>query len=383
MSTQQINNLFNKKILIQATIDSFTKLNPVILIKNPIIFMVGIGSILTTITVFSGFISNNFSWFNFQIAIWLWITVLFANFSEAIAEGRGKAQADSLRKNRTQTLARLLVDNKEKTIAAPELRKGDVVICDAGDVILVVGEVIKGIADFVESAITGESAPVIRESGGDRSAVTGGTKVISDRILIKITAESGDNFIDRMIALVEGAKRQKTPNEIALSILLAGLSIIFLLAVATLPSFFRYSLSASGLPMSQNLTIPVLIALLVCLIPTTIGGLLSAIGISGMDRLLQRNIIATSGKAIEAAGDVDVLLLDKTGTITLGNRMATNFFPADGVNEVDLAHAAQLSSLSDETPEGRSIVHLAKEKFYFRGKEINPKNIFLFLLHEK
>ena len=374
MSTRQINSLFNKKILFQATKDSFTKLNPVILIKNPVIFMVGIGSVLTTITVFSGIFSGNFSGFNLNIAIWLWFTVLFANFSEAIAEGRGKAQADSLRKSRIQTMARRWVGDREETVAAPELRKGDVVICDAGDVIPSDGEVIEGIASVDESAITGESAPVIRESGGDRSAVTGGTKVISDRILIKITSEPGDSFMDHMIALVEGAKRQKTPNEIALSILLAGLSIIFLLAVVTLPAFFGYSLTASGLPLSQNLTIPVLIALLVCLIPTTIGGLLSAIGISGMDRLLQRNIIATSGKAIEAAGDVDVLLLDKTGTITLGNRMATNFFPADGVSETDLAHAAQLSSLSDETPEGRSIVILAKEKFDFRGRDVHQKN---------
>ncbi len=374
MSTRQINSLFNKKIVLQATKDSFIKLNPVILIKNPVIFMVGIGSVLTTVTVFSGLFSGNFSGFNLNIAIWLWFTVLFANFSEAIAEGRGKAQAESLRKNRTQTRARRLVGDHEETVAAPELRKGDVVICDAGDVIPSDGEVVEGIASVDESAITGESAPVIRESGGDRSAVTGGTKVISDRILVRITSEPGDTFIDRMISLVEGAKRQKTPNEIALSILLAGLSIIFLLAVVTLPAFFGYSLSASGLPMSQNLTIPVLIALLVCLIPTTIGGLLSAIGISGMDRLLQRNIIATSGKAIEAAGDVDVLLLDKTGTITLGNRMATNLFPADGVSEVVLAHAAQLSSLSDETPEGRSIVILAKEKFDFRGREIHQKN---------
>jgi potassium-transporting ATPase ATP-binding subunit len=374
MSTRQINSLFNKKILLQATKDSFIKLNPIILIKNPVIFMVGIGSVLTTFTVISGLFSGNFSNFNLQISIWLWFTVLFANFSEAIAEGRGKAQADSLRKSRIQTMARRLVGDKEESVAAPELRKGDVVICDAGDIIPSDGEVVEGIASVDESAITGESAPVIRESGGDRSAVTGGTKVISDRILVKITSEPGDNFIDRMIALVEGAKRQKTPNEIALSILLAGLSIIFLLAVVTLPAFFGYSLTASGLPMSQNLTIPVLIALLVCLIPTTIGGLLSAIGISGMDRLLQRNIIATSGKAIEAAGDVDVLLLDKTGTITLGNRMATNFFPADGVSEVDLAHAAQLSSLSDETPEGRSIVILAKEKFDFRGRDVHQHN---------
>ena len=374
MSTKQNTSLFNKKLMLQAAKDSFIKLNPVSLIKNPVIFMVGIGSVLTTITVISGLFSGHFSGFNLNITIWLWFTVLFANFSEAIAEGRGKAQADSLRKNRTQTLARKIVGQKEENVAAPELKKGDVVVCEAGDVIPSDGEVVEGIASVDESAITGESAPVIRESGGDRSAVTGGTKVISDRILIKITSEPGDTFIDRMIALVEGAKRQKTPNEIALSILLSGLSIIFLLAVVTLPAFFNYSLSASGLPQSQNLTLPVLIALLVCLIPTTIGGLLSAIGISGMDRLLQRNVIATSGRAIEAAGDVDVLLLDKTGTITLGNRMATEFFPADGVRPTDLAHAAQLSSLSDETPEGRSIVILAKSKFGWRGHDVNQKN---------
>ena len=374
MSNKQNTSLFRKDLFLKAFKDSFIKLNPVLLIKNPVIFIVGIGSVLTTITVISGLFSGTFSLFNFQIALWLWFTVLFANFSEAIAEGRGKAQAESLRKNRTQTLARKITGNKEEQVAAPELKKGDVVVCETGDVIPSDGEVIEGIASVDESAITGESAPVIRESGGDRSAVTGGTKVISDRILIRITSEPGDTFIDRMIALVEGAQRQKTPNEIALSILLSGLSIIFLLAVVTLPAFFGYSLSASGLPQSQNLTIPVLIALLVCLIPTTIGGLLSAIGISGMDRLLQRNVIATSGRAIEAAGDVDVLLLDKTGTITLGNRMATDFFPADGVRETDLAHTAQLSSLSDETPEGRSIVILAKEKFGWRGNDIHQKN---------
>jgi len=374
MSTREINSLLNKKIILQASKDSFIKLNPVILIKNPVIFMVGIGSVLTTTIVITGLFTGNFSSFNFQIALWLWFTVLFANFSEAIAEGRGKAQAESLRKNRTQTMARRVVGTKEELVAAPDLRKGDVVICDAGNVIPSDGEVVEGIASVDESAITGESAPVIRESGGDRSAVTGGTKVISDTIKIRITSEPGDTFIDRMIALVEGAQRHKTPNEIALSILLSGLSIIFLLAVVTLPAFFSYSLSASGLPMSQNLTLPVLIALLVCLIPTTIGGLLSAIGISGMDRLLQRNVIATSGRAIEAAGDVDVLLLDKTGTITLGNRMATDFYPADGIRDTDLAHAAQLSSLSDETPEGRSIVILAKEKFGWRGQDINQQN---------
>ena len=371
MSTKQNISLFNKKILLQAAKGSVIKLNPALQVKNPVIFIVAIGSVLTTIIVFAGIFRGDFSSFNLQIAVWLWFTVLFANFSEAIAEGRGKAQAESLRKNRTQTKARKIAGKQEVSVIATELKNGDIVICEAGDVIPSDGEVIEGIASVDESAITGESAPVIRESGGDRSAVTGGTKVISDRILIRITAEQGSTFIDRMIALVEGSKRQKTPNEIALSILLSGLSIIFLLAVVTLPAFFGYSLSASGLPMSQNLTIPVLIALLVCLIPTTIGGLLSAIGISGMDRLLQRNVIATSGRAIEAAGDVDVPLLDKTGTITLGNRMATDFIPTEGVTVEELADAAQLSSLSDETPEGRSIVVLAKEKFNIRGRNIH------------
>ena len=374
MNTKQNTSLFNQKILIQAAKESLAKLNPSLLIKNPVIFIVAIGSFLTTIVVFAGIYMGSYSSFNLQIAVWLWFTVLFANFSEAIAEGRGKAQAESLRNNRTQTKARKIEGKKEVTAFATELKKGDIVVCESGDVIPSDGEVIEGIASVDESAITGESAPVIRESGGDRSAVTGGTKVISDRIFIRITSEQGNTFIDRMIALVEGAKRQKTPNEIALSILLSGLSIIFLLAVATLPAFFAYSLSASGLPLSQNLTIPVLIALLVCLIPTTIGGLLSAIGISGMDRLLQRNVIATSGRAIEAAGDVDVLLLDKTGTITLGNRMATDFIPAEGVTVEELANIAQLSSLSDETPEGRSIVILAKEKFNIRGREVHRLN---------
>lgn len=374
MSSKQSISLFNRKILLQSGKESLIKLNPVSLVKNPVIFIVAIGALLTTLVVFIGLINNDFSSFNFQIAVWLWFTVLFANFSEAIAEGRGKAQAESLRKSRTQTNARKLIGVHEISILATELKKGDIVVCEAGNVIPSDGEVIKGIASVDESAITGESAPVIRESGGDRSAVTGGTKVISDRILIKITSEPGDTFLDRIIGLVEGAKRQKTPNEIALSILLSGLTIIFLLAVVTLPAYFGYSLKASGLPMSLNLTLPVLIALLVCLIPTTIGGLLSAIGISGMDRLLQRNVLATSGRAIEAAGDVDVLLLDKTGTITLGNRMATNFLPADGVTVEELADTAQLSSLSDETPEGRSIVVLAKEEFNIRGREVHELN---------
>lgn len=370
MSSKLRISLFNKKIIFQAAVDSIIKLNPAILIKNPVIFIVGIGSVLTTITMLTGLIMGHFSSFNLQICIWLWVTVLFANFSEAIAEGRGKAQADSLRKSRIQSKARKIHCQQEIEVLAGELKKGDIVICEAGDVVPSDGEVIEGIASVDESAITGESAPVIRESGGDRSAVTGGTKVISDRIIIRITTEPGNTFIDRMIALVEGAKRQKTPNEIALSILLSGLSIIFLLAVVTLPAFFGYGLTASGRPLTENLTIPILISLLVCLIPTTIGGLLSAIGISGMDRLLQHNVIATSGRAIEAAGDVDVLLLDKTGTITLGNRMATDFIPGDDVEPEELADAAQLSSLSDETPEGRSIVVLAKEQYGIRGRDI-------------
>lgn len=350
--------------------ESLVKLNPKLLVRNPVIFIVGIGALITSVIVVSDLLRGETSYFNIRIAIWLWFTVLFANFSEAMAESRGKAQADSLRKSRTQTRARRIEGKHEVSVYATDLKKGDIVICETGDIIPSDGEVTEGIASVDESAITGESAPVIRESGGDRSAVTGGTRVISDRILIRITAEQGDTFIDHMISLVEGARRKKTPNEIALSILLAGLSVIFLLAVVTLPAFFGYSLSASGIPGSQNLSVPVLIALLVCLIPTTIGGLLSAIGISGIDRLLQRNVIATSGRAIEAAGDIDVLLLDKTGTITLGNRMATNFIPAEGVRVEDLADAAQLSSLSDETPEGRSIVVLAKEKFDIRGRDI-------------
>ena len=374
MSAKQSISLFNRKILLQAGKDSVIKLNPASLLKNPVIFIVGIGALLTTFVVITDILRGDFSSFDFQIALWLWFTVLFANFSEAIAEGRGKAQAESLKKDRTQIQARKLSGKQEIQIFATELKKGDIVICEAGNIIPSDGEVIEGIASVDESAITGESAPVIRESGGDRSAVTGGTKVISDRILIRITTEPGNTFIDRIIALVEGAKRQKTPNEIALSILLSGLTIVFLVAVVTLPAYFGYSLKASGLPSSQNLTMPVLIALLVCLIPTTIGGLLSAIGISGMDRLLQRNVIATSGRAIEAAGDVDVLLLDKTGTITLGNRMATDFIPADGVTVEELADAAQLSSLSDETPEGRSIVVLAKEEFNIRGREVHQLN---------
>jgi potassium-transporting ATPase ATP-binding subunit len=374
LEKRNISLLLTREIVGQALKESFIKLNPAVLVKNPVIFIVGIGALMTTIIVSLDVFNNNFSGFNFQIMIWLWFTVLFANFAEAIAEGRGKAQADSLRKSRTKTKARRLVQNKEEIVWATDLKKGDIVLCLAGDSIPADGDVIEGIASVDESAITGESAPVIRESGGDRCAVTGGTKVLSDRIVIKVTSEPGYTFLDRMIALVEGAKRQKTPNEIALIILLSGLTIIFLLVVVALPAYFGYSLKASGLPESQNLTLPVLISLLVCLIPTTIGGLLSAIGISGMDRLLRKNVIATSGKAIEAAGDTDVLLLDKTGTITLGNRMATEFIPAEGFTKERLANAAQLASLADETPEGRSIVVLAKEKFNIRGREVKQLN---------
>jgi potassium-transporting ATPase ATP-binding subunit len=366
-----ISSLFTREITIQAIKDSFIKLNPVSLVKNPVIFIVGVGALMTTVVVISDIMNGHYSSFNFQITLWLWFTVLFANFAEAIAEGRGKAQANSLRKSRTQTRARKLTGSKEELVWATDLRKGDKVVCEAGDVIPADGDVCEGIASVDESAITGESAPVIRESGGDRSAVTGGTKVISDRIIVKVTSEPGNSFLDRMIALVEGAKRQKTPNEIALIILLSGLTIIFLLVVVSMPAYFGYSLKASGIPAGQNLSLPVLISLLVCLIPTTIGGLLSAIGISGMDRLLQKNVIATSGKAIEAAGDTDVLLLDKTGTITLGNRMATEFIPTDGISMEYLADVAQLASLADETPEGRSIVILAKEQFNIRGRDMH------------
>lgn len=368
-SSHPSQGLFSKEILIPAIRDSFVKLNPKTQARNPVMFITLIGAFLVTVSLFAG----AFSAFNVQIAVWLWFTVLFANFSEAIAEGRGKAQAESLKKTRTHTQARLLKSGQEQRLNASDLKKGDVVVCEAGDIIPSDGEVIEGIATVDESAITGESAPVIRESGGDRSAVTGGTRVLSDRVLIRITAEPGNSFIDRMIGLVEGAKRQRTPNEIALGILLVGLTIIFILAVVTLKFFAAYSGQAAGQDLSAIITIPVLVSLLVCLIPTTIGGLLSAIGISGMDRLIQKNVIATSGRAVEAAGDIDVLLLDKTGTITLGNRMAKEFVPAPNTTELELASRAQLASLSDETPEGRSIVVLAKEKFQLRAETLQMK----------
>lgn len=368
--------LFDPLIVRRASVDAFRKLNPRVQAKNPVIFVVAAGALLTTIILLVDLARGNKTdlGFNLQIALWLWFTVLFANFAEALAEGRGKAQADSLRRTRQEMSARRLVggngNGREERVPASQLKKGDLVVCEAGDAIPGDGEVVEGIASVDESAITGESAPVIRESGGDRSAVTGGTRVLSDRIVIRITSEPGSTFLDRMIALVEGARRRKTPNEIALTILLSGLTIIFLLAVISLRPFAAYAEGESGLARPTT-TIPVLIALLVCLIPTTIGGLLSAIGISGMDRLIRRNVLATSGRAVEAAGDVDVLLLDKTGTITLGNRMATAFHPAPGIEQGQLAGVAQLSSLADETPEGRSIVILAKEKYGLRGRELS------------
>jgi potassium-transporting ATPase ATP-binding subunit len=352
-------SLFDKSIIAPAVGDSFRKLDPRLMIKNPVMFVTLIGAVLTTVAIFT---SHDDHGFVIQLAVWLWFTVLFANFAEAVAEGRGKAQADSLRKARKDTMARRLKGGKEEKVAASLLEKGDTIVCETGDIIPADGEVIEGIASVDEAAITGESAPVIRESGGDRSAVTGGTRVISDRIVIRITSEKGNTFLDRMIAMVEGAKRQKTPNEIALTILLSALTLIFLLVVMTLKPFGTYA--------GINFTTPVLVALLVCLIPTTIGGLLSAIGISGIDRLIRRNVMATSGRAVEAAGDIDVLMLDKTGTITIGNRMASDFVPAPGVTEQELADAAQLASLADETPEGRSIVVLAKEKFNIRAREV-------------
>ncbi|MGW2572541.1 potassium-transporting ATPase subunit KdpB, partial [Streptomyces sp. NPDC001537] len=348
--------LFDPKQLLRSLPDAFRKLDPRVMVKSPVMFVVWIGSVLTTVFSFE----DPGDWFGWAISAWLWLTVVFANLAEAVAEGRGKAQADTLRKAKTDTVARRLVDGHEEQVPGTDLTIGDLVVCEAGDIIPGDGDVVEGVASVDESAITGESAPVIRESGGDRSAVTGGTKVLSDRIVIRITTKPGETFIDRMINLVEGASRQKTPNEIALNILLASLTIVFLLAVATLPPFADYA--------GTHLTMVVLVALLVCLIPTTIGALLSAIGIAGMDRLVQRNVLAMSGRAVEAAGDVSTLLLDKTGTITLGNRQASEFVPVRGVAEAELADAAQLSSLADETPEGRSIVVLAKETYGLRER---------------
>ena len=379
-------SIWDPKIIGAAIPESFKKLDPRVQVKNPVMFVVEVGSVITTIefvrllfTQPSGSFTRQVltyeTIFVLAVAIWLWFTVVFANFAEAMAEGRGKAQADTLRRARTTTMAKRLTTpgrpdrfSKVQEVAAPDLRKGDLVLVEAGDVIPGDGDVLEGVASVDESAITGESAPVIRESGGDRSAVTGGTRVLSDWIVVQISANPGETFLDRMIALVEGAKRQRTPNEIALNILIASLTIIFVLVVVSLEPFAIYS----GSPVS----VTTLIALLVCLIPTTIGGLLSSIGIAGMDRMVQRNVLAMSGRAVEAAGDVDVLLLDKTGTITLGNRQATRFVPLHGVEERDLAHAAMLSSLSDETPEGRSIVTLAKERYGF-SDEVDPSATFI------
>ncbi|HMD46302.1 MAG TPA: potassium-transporting ATPase subunit KdpB [Acidimicrobiales bacterium] len=364
-------SLFDRQIFGTALVGAFKKFAPQTQIKNPVMFVVLVGTVITFIESIA-----NPSLFDWSITVWLFLTVLFANFAEAMAEGRGKAQADTLRRMRSETEARRLgPDGTEEQVAAAELAKDDLVVCEAGDVVPSDGEIVEGVASVDESAITGESAPVIRESGGDRSAVTGGTKVLSDRIVIRITAERGQTFLDRMITLVEGANRQKTPNEIALTILLSVLTIIFIPVVVVLQPFGAYAVYA-GAPTSV-VSVVVLVALLVCLIPTTIGALLSAIGIAGMDRLVQRNVLAMSGRAVEAAGDVQTLLLDKTGTITLGNRMASDFFPASGHTEQDVADAAQLASLADETPEGRSIVVLAKERFGIRERELSGEHTFV------
>jgi len=354
-----------RDLITQAVKEAFYKLHPRVQVRNPVMFVVIIGALGTTLLLGRDIQQGNASGLGFvlQLTLWLWFTVLFANFAEALAEGRGKAQAGALRRARSETKAKKIEGDKVKIVDADQLRKGDIVLVEPGDTIPSDGEVIEGIASVDESAVTGESAPVIRESGGDRNSVTGGTKVLSDWVKVQITANPGETFLDRMIGLVEGAKRQKTPNEIALTILLVGLTIIFLLVVITLEPFAIYS--------GATLSVATLIALLVCLIPTTIGGLLSAIGIAGMDRLLKRNVIAMSGRAVEAAGDIDVLLLDKTGTITLGNRMASQFIPAPGVKPDEMADAAQLSSLADETPEGRSIVVLAKQQFNLRERDMN------------
>jgi K+-transporting ATPase ATPase B chain len=364
-------SLFDPPIVRRAAVDALRKLDPRHMARNPVMFVVEVGgAVVTFLLIRDLFTGGRDLLFNFQITLWLWFTVAFANFAEAMAEGRGKAQADALRRAKTETVARRVVGGREERVPGTELRKGDIVVCEAGDVIPGDGDVIEGIASVDESAITGESAPVIRETG-DRSAVTGGTRVLSDRIVVRITASPGEAFIDRMIALVEGARRQKTPNEIALTILLAGTTIIFLLAVAGLVPLAAYSVRSAGVGALPSIFL--LSALLVCLIPTTIGGLLSAIGIAGMDRVMQHNVLAMSGKAVEAAGDVNTLLLDKTGTITLGNRQAVEFLPLPGVTIFELADAAQLSSLADETPEGRSIVVLAKEKYGLRGRELHDR----------
>ncbi|MFO0977042.1 MAG: potassium-transporting ATPase subunit KdpB [Planctomycetaceae bacterium] len=398
MSSRSSRSLFDAAILKSACVESLRKLDPRHQVRRPVMFTVFVGSLFTTVLAIDAVAgrSGESPWFVASVSAWLWFTVLFANFAEAMAEGRGKAQAATLRQARKDVVARRFRDvpadgrlspelqkaasagqtgerSELDTVAASQLRKGDVILVPAGDYIPADGEVIDGIASVNESAITGESAPVIRESGGDRSSVTGGTLVLSDWLVVRVSTNPGETFLDRMIALVEGAKRQKTPNEIALDILLSAMTLVFLLASVTLIPFSRYAVELSG--SGSPVTMVVVVALLVCLIPTTIGGLLSAIGIAGMDRMIQANVIATSGRAVEAAGDVDVLLLDKTGTITLGNRQAVEFMPASGVRIEELAEAAQLSSLADETPEGRSIVVLAKEKYGLRAREVNQKQV--------
>lgn len=365
-------NLIDYQIFKNSFYDAFKKLSLATMIKNPVMFVTWSGAVLSTIIFCLNAFMGRFSGFELQINLWLWFTVLFANFAEALAEGRGKAQAEGLKKGRAELVARKLIDGQEIEVLASKLKAGDIIVCEANNVIAADGEVIEGIASVDESAITGESAPVIRESGGDRSAVTGGTRVLSDRLIIRVTAELGNTFLDRIISLIENANRQKTPNEIALTIVLVAFSIIILLAVVSLKFFADYGAAASSQDLSQIVTVTVLVALLVCLIPTTIGGLLSAIGIAGMDRLIRKNVIAKSGRAIEAAGDIDMLLIDKTGTITLGNRVAVAFIPASGHTEKELAESAQLASLSDETPEGRSIVVLAKTAFNLRADKLKP-----------
>jgi potassium-transporting ATPase ATP-binding subunit len=367
-------NFLDSKMILGAIKNSILRLTPRVQCRNPVMFVTFLCAIATTLCVIEEVFTKTVSWFDVQIAIWLWFTVVFANFAEAIAESRGKAQADSLRTAKKEAYARQYQNGIEVKIPSNQLRAGDTIICDAGDIIPADGEVIEGVASVDESAITGESAPVIRESGGDRSAVTAGTKILSDRLTIKVTSDPGHSFLDRMINLIEGAKRQRTPNEIALHIVLSALTIIFLFTTSSLKTFGEYSGSASHQDLSSVLTIPILVSLLVCLIPTTISALLSAVGIAGIDRLIQRNVIAMSGRAVEAAGDINLLILDKTGTITIGNRMATEFLPAAGIHEKELAEIAQLASLSDETPEGRSIVVLAKTLFNIRAESLNPGN---------
>lgn len=372
---KQRNGAFlDKKMVLSSFKDAFKMLTPFVQYKNPVMFVTYIGALLTTLYVIMEYFQGTTSWFNIQIALWLWFTVLFANFAQAIAESRGKAQAACLKKTQTEAHARQIRNGVEVRTRPSELKKGDTIICEEGDIIPADGEVCEGVATIDESAITGESAPVIRESGGDRSAVTAGTKVLSDRISITVTSEVGNSFLDRMINLIEGAKRQRTPNEIALHIVLSGLTLVFLLTTTAMKPFADFSARASHQDLTHIVTIPILVALLICLIPTTISALLSAVGIAGIDRLVRRNVIGKSGRSVEAAGDIDLLILDKTGTITMGNRMATAFQPVAGVTEKEFAAIAQLASLSDETPEGRSVVVLAKKEFGLRADDLDTSN---------